>query len=283
MGVVLCVPFLTLYERKILSYVGKRKGPKKISLWGLLQPIVDGVKLIIKERGKTLWSKKIIFYFSPIAVFSLSLLSTIILSKGNKAWVFKLCILFFLVIISCKIFPLFFSGVRSKRKYARLGSFRGAAQVIAYEVKVVLIILFPTMLANTFRGYWILFKSKLTRVILPLVIVFWFFCIVSETNRAPFDFAEGERELVSGFKTEYSGLKFTFLFLAEYRRIVILRVLTSMIFFKKNHFFSLFFLYCFMALRATFPRFRYDFLMSFSWKVILVSALSLICLLFIVI
>lgn len=171
--------------------------------------------------------------------------------------------MFFLILVSCKIFPLFFSGLARKRKYSSLGSFRGAAQVIAYEVKAVVVLLSVFTTLKSFKRLKIGETFNFLVFILPFLVVIWGFCIVRETNRAPFDFAEGESELVSGYKTEYRGLNFTLLFLAEYRNIIIMRIVSCILFFKNTLVFSLFFLYMFMALRATFPRFRYDFLMSF--------------------
>lgn len=266
---ILCVPFLTLFERKILSYIQNRKGPKKISIFALLQPVVDGVKLIIKEAGRTLIRKKFIYYFSRIFVFFLRLVGVFIISNMKSSWVFKNSFLFFLAVISCKIFPLFFSGLARNRKYSILGSFRGAAQVIAYEVKAVVFFLLIFSCIKTFNRLVVAEKNKFIFFLFPGVFIIWLFCIIAETNRAPFDFAEGERELVSGYNTEYSGLKFTLLFLAEYRKIIIMRVCTSIIFFKNSIFGSLFIIFLFMLLRASFPRFRYDLLMVFSWKVVL--------------
>lgn len=274
-GIIICVPFLTLFERKVLSYTQNRKGPKKISVLGLLQPIVDGLKLIIKESGNTLLRNKFIYFFSPLAVFCLSITRILILSKTKKSWIFNLKFLFFLVLVSCKIFPLFFSGVARNRKYSCLGSFRGAAQVIAFEVNAVVRLLIPFVLLKRFCSYWLSKNFKYLIFLLPFLFFIWIFCIICETNRAPFDFAEGERELVSGYKTEYSGLNFTLLFLAEYSNIIIMSVVTSIIFFAKNIIVSLFIIYIFIKLRASFPRFRYDLLMIFSWKVILPIVLLL--------
>lgn len=269
LGVVLCVPFLTLFERKILSYIQSRKGPKKISIFGLLQPIVDGVKLIIKEAGGTLFRKKFIYHFSTIIVFFLRLRRIFILTGSFNSWVFKKKFLFFLAIISCNIFPLFFSGLSSKRKYSILGSFRGAAQVIAYEVKAVVFLLLIFSCLDSFKRLIISSENKFLIILVPASFIIWLFCIVAETNRAPFDFAEGERELVSGYKTEYRGLNFTLLFLAEYRKIIIMRICTSIIFFRNLILGSLFIIFFFMLLRASFPRLRYDLLMIFRWKIIL--------------
>lgn len=274
-GIILCVPFLTLFERKVLSYSQNRKGPNKVSLFGLFQPLVDGVKLIIKESGRTLKRKKIIFFISPLRIFCLSLCRILVLRKTKSRWVFNFNFIFFLVVVSCKIFPLFFSGVARNRKYSTLGSFRGAAQVIAYEVNAVIVILRVLVLTKTFRSYYLIQSFNFCVLFVPCLVVIWLFCIICETNRAPFDFAEGERELVSGYNTEYSGLKFTFLFLAEYGKIIIMSVVTSILFFMKKLFVTLIIVYFFLALRSSFPRFRYDLLMIFSWKVVLPIVLVL--------
>jgi len=188
----------------------------------------------------------------------------IIISRNFRVITFNFGFLFFLVMIACNVFPLFLSGLSRKRKYSNLGSFRGAAQVIAYEVKATILLLFPFILVKRFRAVYYQTRKGFVLLRFPLILIFWLFCILSETKRAPFDFAEGERELVSGFNTEYRGLNFTFLFLAEYRKIIVMSIISSLLFFSKRILISLLFIYLFIGFRASFPRFRYDLLMVFG-------------------
>lgn len=275
-SIILCIPFLTLFERKVLSYRQNRKGPKKVRILGILQPISDGVKLIIKEFGFPKISKKIGFFLSPLFLFLLMVFSLISISNIFKGWRFMYSVLIFLVFSSIRIFSLFFSAISRKSKYTLLGAFRRAAQVISYEISVILILLIPCCLRNSLKFSFLLIKYKFIFLIFPRILFFWIIRIIAETKRAPFDFSEGERELVSGFKTEYSSLQFTFLFLGEYGNIIISSILSRIIFFKKLIFLrisSLFFIFIFVWFRRTFPRYRYDLLMKFSWKVILPSVL----------
>ena len=217
-----------------------------------------------------------LFWYSPLLRFFLMLFRLTCLSNLNKRWVFEHSLLLFLLLSSCAVFPLFFAGFARKRKFRLLGGFRGASQVIAYEVSAVFLLLFPLVLSGSFKTSSLLSKWNFIFFLAPIIFIFWVIAILCETKRAPFDFAEGERELVSGFNTEYSSLGFTLLFLAEYGSIILISLLTSIIFFSFL-FFIFFFLLLFIFLwfRASFPRFRYDLLMGFRWKVILPSAMGL--------
>ena len=271
LGVVLCVPFFTLLERKILSYSQNRKGPKKVRILGLLQPVSDGVKLIIKSSGSPFSANQYLFYIFPVVRFILTLRFIFFFPRKFNSYLFHLGIIGIICISSLGIYTLLGRGWRSKSKYSLLGSLRGAAQVISYEIKLVFLIIFPCTLLMKYKLKR--FYSKyLFFVGFFFLVILWCFMVLCETNRAPFDFAEGERELVSGFNTEYSSLLFTFLFLREYGKIIFfswfLRCLFSIFrLWFLSYFLFFFFLFMFLWCRATFPRFRYDFLMIFSWCV----------------
>lgn len=274
---ILCVPFFTMWERKVLRYIQKRKGPKKVSYLGILQPVADGIKLIIKNSGRPRSSNKFLFLFSPFLKFFLMLVLWVLYPNIKPTFNFKLGVILFLCISSLNVYTLIGRGWGRKSKYRLLGSVRGAAQTISYEVNLIILIFFPccTGLSYSFTSK-IYSNSFLILIFFPTLIVFWLMTLIAETNRAPFDFAEGERELVSGFKTEFSSVPFVFLFLAEYGKIIILSFFSSVLFFSLciltyvqivliSFFIMFFILWC----RGSFPRFRYDFLMEISWKVIL--------------
>ena len=183
-----------------------------------------------------------LFWYSPLLRFFLMLFRLTCLSNLNKRWVFEHSLLLFLLLSSCAVFPLFFAGFARKRKFRLLGGFRGASQVIAYEVSAVFLLLFPLVLSGSFKTSSLLSKWNFIFFLAPIIFIFWVIAILCETKRAPFDFAEGERELVSGFNTEYSSLGFTLLFLAEYGSIILISLLTSIIFFS-----FLFFIFFFFA------------------------------------
>ena len=272
LGVILAIPFFTLVERKLLRYSQTRKGPNKVGPLGLAQPISDGVKLIIKEGGSPTISNSFLFWLSPVFGFVLMVLGWLVVPSYFGMFSLKLGIVFLVCISSLKVYSLLGSGWGSNSKYSLLGSIRGASQVVSYEVCFIFIFFFPCVVGGGYKflGFY---KNFGGFFFLCVLLVFWLVCIVAETNRAPFDFAEGERELVSGFNTEYRSLGFALLFLGEYGFILVLSFVTSL-FFCSFHFLmsrggcvfiSLFFIW----FRSSFPRFRYDFLMSFAWVGIL--------------
>lgn len=275
--VLIAIPFLTLLERKVLGYIQSRKGPKKVSYLGLLQPVRDGVKLILKELGTPKMANILLFWISPSLSFLLMVLAWSIFPSYYRYYRFKLGAILFLCIASLQVYTLLGSGWGSNSKYALLGSIRGAAQTISYEVSLIFILFFPCRLEFSFNIYYFLEKTYPYIIFLLPIFRIWIISCLAETNRAPFDFAEGERELVSGFNVEYSALEFTFLFLAEYGNILLMRFLRAILFFpsRKLQFiiYGRFISFYFVWVRGSLPRFRYDLLMDMAWKVFLPSSL----------
>jgi len=274
--VLLAVGFFTLLERKVLSYIQYRKGPNKVGLQGIPQPLADAAKLFTKEYVKIFFSNKTFFSYRPM--FAMIIILTLwLLYNSLYGSNLKWGILFFLAISRLNVYATLVSGWSSNSKYALLGSVRAVAQTISYEISIAIIILCVCTAVKTFRLQHISQGSILILVI-PMIFVFWFITCLAETNRAPFDLAEGESELVSGFNIEYGGALFAFLFIAEYGRILFIRFLTSIIFFtgiirrlipSLSLGTTLFTAFAFLWVRGTYPRMRYDQLMSLTWKAFL--------------
>lgn len=273
-GILVGVAFLTLLERKVLGYIQIRKGPNKIGLIGILQPFSDGVKLFTKEQTYPNLSNYISYYFSPVVSFLLSLLIWILIPYYFNIISFNLGLLFFLCCTSLGVYTVIVSGWSSNSNYALLGGLRAVAQTISYEVSLALIILSRIILIIDFnlilfREYqsilWFIF------IIFPLSLC-WFSSRLAETNRTPFDFAEGESELVSGFNIEYRRGGFALIFLAEYSRILFISLLFVLLYiggYNINLFFYLklrFISFVFVWVRGTLPRYRYDKLIYLAWK-----------------
>jgi len=276
-NILISIPFLTLLERKVLRYIQSRKGPKKVSFMGLLQPISDGAKLVLKELGTPKMAKIVLFWLSPIISFFLMILAWAVFPSPFLFYSLNLGVVFFLCIARLQVYTLLGSGWGSKSKYALLGSIRGAAQTISYEVSLIFIILFPCSFEFRYNFISFLDKSFSYFFILFPIFLIWFTSCLAETNRAPFDFAEGERELVSGFNVEFSAFEFACLFLSEYGNILLMRFFTAIFFFPTRYLrfiiFGSFFSFCFVWARGCLPRFRYDFLMNMAWKIFLPSCL----------
>nr|YP_009689629.1 NADH dehydrogenase subunit 1 [Limatus flavisetosus]QEE94332.1 NADH dehydrogenase subunit 1 [Limatus flavisetosus] len=280
--VLVGVAFLTLLEQKVLGYIQIRKGPNKVGFIGLLQPLSDAVKLFTKETTYPLLSNYIFYYFSPIFSLFLSLLIWMVMPYLIKLYSFNLGVLFFLCITSLGVYMVMIAGWSSNSNYALLGGLRAVAQTISYEVSLALILLSFIFLIGdynllNFYEYqmymWFIFFC------FPLSLV-WFASCLAETNRTPFDFAEGESELVSGFNVEYSSGGFALIFLAEYSSILFMSMLFCVIFLGSDIYNFLFFLkltiisFLFIWVRGTLPRFRYDKLMYLAWKSFLPMSLN---------
>lgn len=272
--VIVGVAFLTLLERKVLGYIQIRKGPNKVGFIGLLQPFSDAVKLFTKEQTYPLLSNYIFYYFSPIFSLFLSLLIWMRIPYLIKLYSFNLGVLFFLCITSLGVYTVIVAGWSSNSNYALLGGLRAVAQTISYEVSLALILLrFIFLIGNyNFLNFY-LYQKFIWFIIFcfPLRLV-WFASCLAETNRTPFDFAEGESELVSGFNVEYRRGGFALIFLAEYSRILFIRILFRVIFLGRDIYRIIFFLkltiisFLFIWVRGTLPRFRYDKLIYLAWK-----------------
>lgn len=272
--VLVRVAFLTLLERKVLGYIQIRKGPNKVGIAGIPQPFCDAIKLFTKEQTYPLLSNYISYYFSPVFSLFLSLLVWICMPLFIKLFSFNLGLLFFLCCTSLGVYTVIIAGWSSNSNYALLGGLRAVAQTISYEVRLALVLLSFVFLIG---GYNILIFYKYQMFIWFLFIIFpialvWFSISLAETNRTPFDFAEGESELVSGFNVEYRRGGFALIFLAEYARILFMRILFCVIFLGSDLFSFLFYIkltfvsFIFIWVRGTLPRFRYDKLIYLAWK-----------------
>nr|WMX20459.1 NADH dehydrogenase subunit 1 [Potamopyrgus estuarinus] len=291
--VLLAVAFFTLLERKGLSYMQIRKGPNKVGIAGLPQPLADAAKLLTKEIAKPTSANYSPYFLAPVFSFILDLLLWQLYPSLYSSGYFKWGILFFLCVSSLNVYGTLLAGWASNSKYALLGSLRAIAQTISYEVSMALILLFPLFMLATL-SFIELSESQesiwLSFLMLPVSFI-WFVTCIAETNRAPFDFAEGESELVSGFNIEYGAAGFALIFLAEYANILVMSLFSAVLFFggTSNFFFFsdivftlkiLFFAFLFIWVRASYPRFRYDLLMSLTWKAFLPVALAALALIF---
>nr|YP_010999384.1 NADH dehydrogenase subunit 1 [Arma koreana]WPM93269.1 NADH dehydrogenase subunit 1 [Arma koreana] len=281
--VLVCVSFVTLLERKVLGYIQLRKGPNKLGLMGLLQPFSDGLKLFFKEQTYPYKSNYLIYYISPVFLLFLSFLLWSLFPFLMNIYNYNYGILFFMVCTGMGVYGIMLSGWSSNSNYALLGSLRSVAQVISYEVSMIMIMLCVILFVFSYNLLDFMYYQRLIWFIfmnLPLFFC-WLSSCLAETNRSPFDFAEGESELVSGFNVEYSSGGFAFIFLSEYMNIIFMALMTSIIFLGCD-LFSLFFyikimllVFWFIWVRGVLPRFRYDKLMYLTWKLFLPFSLNM--------
>uniref|UniRef100_UPI0030FEBA56 NADH dehydrogenase subunit 1 n=1 Tax=Sinopanorpa digitiformis TaxID=1105299 RepID=UPI0030FEBA56 len=280
--VLVGVAFLTLLERKVLGYIQIRKGPNKVGFMGIPQPFCDAIKLFTKEQTYPVLSNYISYYFSPIFSLFLSLMAWLIMPYFMNLYSFSLGLMFFLCCASMGVYTVMIAGWSSNSNYALLGGLRAVAQTISYEVSLALILLsFVFLIGNYDLMYFYHYQKYVWLIIItfPLTLS-WFASCLAETNRTPFDFAEGESELVSGFNVEYSSGGFALIFLAEYASILFMSMLFSVIFLGCNLMSFMFFMkltflsFLFIWVRGTLPRFRYDKLMYLAWKSFLPLALN---------
>nr|ALO70743.1 NADH deshydrogenase subunit 1 [Neobisnius villosulus] len=280
--VLVGVAFLTLLERKVLGYIQIRKGPNKVGVLGVPQPFSDAIKLFSKESIYPMKSNFSMYYLSPIMNLFFSLLLWMCIPYISVFLNFNLGVLFFLCCSSLSVYTIMIAGWSSNSNYSLLGGMRSVAQTISYEVSLSLILLsflFLTLSLNLldfmlYQNYiWFLFLC------FPLSMI-WVVSSLAETNRTPFDFAEGESELVSGFNVEYSGGGFALIFLAEYASILFMSLLSVVMFMGGDIYSWLFFLklslmsFLWIWVRGTLPRFRYDKLMFLAWKSFLPVSLN---------
>ena len=292
--VLIAVAYLTLAERKILGYMQSRKGPNIVGIYGLLQPLADGVKLFSKEMTIPNHSSLILYFISPVLFLTLALVlwGVFPYTISNLYSEPSLSLLFILAVSSVSVYAVLMSGWASTSKYAYFGSLRAAAQMISYEVSMGLILLSVVICVGSLSISsisWFQTNSSLFIITLTPAGAMFIISLIAETNRAPFDLTEGESELVSGYNVEYSSMSFALLFLAEYANIIFMSALFSLIFLGgwegffsnsiiwlgiKTSILTLFFIW----VRASYPRIRYDQLMMLLWKSYLPLSLGLLIL-----
>jgi NADH-quinone oxidoreductase subunit H len=305
--------YLTLYERKALARIQMRVGPNRAGPWGILQPIADAVKLIFKEELMPARADKLLFFLAPVVTLVPALVITAVVPWGPTLHVFgrditlyiadiNVGVLYIMSVASIAVYGIVLAGWSSNNKYAMMGGLRSTAQMISYEIALGLSFVGVILLAGSAQMTEIVQAQKSAWFVLlqPVGTVIFLIATLAEVNRAPFDMPEAEQELTAGYHTEYSGMKFALLFMAEYDKMIAICSIGATLFFGgyrefwflSNTILSVdrtpwlgpvyIFIKIFVLLfgmiwvRATFPRIRYDRLMAFGWKVLLPLSLALI-------
>lgn len=293
---MLGVAYLTYFERKVIGFMQVRIGPNRVGPLGLIQPIADGLKLLLKEVIVPTGANKGIFVIAPMLALAPALAAWAVVPFTDSLVLANIdaSLLYIMAITSMGVYGVILSGWSSNSKYAFLGAMRSAAQMVSYEISMGFSLICVLMVSNSLNLVDIVNAQHQGRLAgiglgflswnwLPLLPMFMVYLIsgVAETNRAPFDVAEGESEIVAGFFVEYSGMAFAVFFLAEYANMILVSALTSILFlggwlspvgFLPDGIFWLLakmsvILFLFLWFRATFPRYRYDQLMRLGWKV----------------
>ncbi len=288
---LVAVAYLTLAERKVIAAMQLRKGPNVVGPFGLLQPLADGLKLLLKETVIPAGANKVVFLLAPMVTFVLAIVAWAVIpfDAGMVLADINVGILYLFAISSLGVYGIIMAGWASNSKYAFLGALRSAAQMVSYEISIGFVIITVLLCAGSLNlsriveaqeGLWFAIP------LLPMFVVF-FVSALAETNRAPFDLPEAEAELVAGYNVEYSSMTFALFFLGEYANMILMSAMTTILFlggwlppFNVAPFtwipgpvwFALkiaFCLFVFLWVRATFPRYRYDQLMRLGWKVFL--------------
>jgi len=302
---LIAIAYVTLAERKILGSMQLRKGPTVVGIYGILQPLADGVKLFAKETILPTHANLGIYILAPLLAFTLSLISWAVIPYGDGLVVadINMGILYLMAVSSISVYAILMSGWGSNSKYAFFGAVRAAAQMISYEVSIGLIIISVILCAGELNLTGIVNSQKDVWYIFPLWPAFLMFFVSSlaETNRPPFDLTEGESELVSGYNVEYSAMTFALFFLGEYGHIILMSLMNALLFlggwlapcpWSYMPYYSIpalppafwlglktaFFVFVFIWVRATFPRMRYDQLMQLLWKSYLPFSLAFVVL-----
>ena len=285
------VAYLTYFERKVIASMQLRKGPNVVGPFGLLQPLADGAKLFVKETILPAGSNKLLFIMAPMLIFVLSLIAWSVIPFGDGLVLadINVGLLYFFAISSLGVYGVIMAGWASNSKYAFLGALRSAAQMVSYEVSIGFVVITVVLCAGSLNLSDIVEAQRTVWFAIPLLPMFVIFFIsaLAETNRAPFDLPEGESELVAGYFVEYSSMTFALFFLGEYANMILMSAMTVVLFMGgwlpifdiapfnwipgPIWFFAKisFVLFCFLWVRATFPRYRYDQLMRLGWKVFL--------------
>lgn len=295
--IMLSVAYLTLAERKVIGYIQVRIGPNRVGPRGLLQPIADGIKLAFKEVVIPTNANKFLFVFAPILTLAPALAAWAVIPFDDQMVLANIDagLLYILAMTSMGVYGIIIAGWASNSKYAFLGALRSSAQVVSYEIAMGFALVGVLMAAGSLNLREIVLAQQGSFLhwfwlpLLPLFLVY-FISGVAETNRAPFDVAEGESEIVAGFHVEYSGMTFAVFFLAEYANMILVSALCATMFVGGwlspfqgipglESLFTWvpgivwllvktsFFLFLFLWFRATFPRYRYDQIMRLGWKV----------------
>lgn len=293
---LLGVAFLTLAERKVMASMQRRKGPNVVGIFGLFQPIADGLKLLVKEPVLPSSANLVIFLFAPVLTFLLSQVAWAVIPFGEGLVLADLNVglLYIFAISSLGVYGIITAGWSSNSKYAFLGSLRSAAQMVSYEVSLGLILITVLLCVGSLNLTEIVLAQQKVWFFIPLfpLLIMFFISCLAETNRAPFDLPEAEAELVAGYNVEYSSMGFALFFLGEYANMIVMSSLCALFFlggwlppFNLAIFYWLpgvfwfgvkivFFLFVFIWVRAAFPRYRYDQLMRLGWKVLLPLSLA---------
>jgi NADH-quinone oxidoreductase subunit H len=302
--VLTATAYTVWFERVALGHIQRRPGPNRVGPWGLLQLAADGVKLAFKESFVPAQTEKLLFVIAPTIAVAAAFLSWAVIPIGIwdyygpkvTYWIadVNVGVLLIFAFSSLNVYAIVIGGYASNNKYSLLGGLRSAAQLISYEMALGLSLVPTFMIVGSLRlrdivdytVHWGWYNGPIPLIVLtPIGFVIYLMAAVAETNRAPFDLPEAEQELIGGFLTEYSGLKFVMYYLAEYINMITVSALAALLFFAGWYLWIVppilafvlkivLFLFLYIWLRGTFPRLRYDMLMRLGWKVLLPLAIA---------